>query len=248
MFERILVPDGEQLHVDEWKLERGIVKLAVTARQSGASCPDCEACSARVHSRYTRTLADLACAGFQLKLYWTVRRFFCDNPACGRVTFVEQLPTVAARYARKTQRLAEQQQHIAFHVGGEVGTRVMRCVHTPISPDTLLRLIRRAVEEAIETPRVLGVDDWAFRKEHNYGTILVNLETHRAIDLLPDRTAASLAAWLQAHPGIEVIGRDRSSEYIKGINIGAPDAIHAARADRWHLLKNLREALEGFLE
>jgi transposase len=113
------------------------------------------------------------------------------------------------------------------------------------SSDTLLRLIRRFCVNVVSTPRVLGVDDWAQRKGVTYGTILVDLERQQVVDLLPDRTAESLAAWLQARPGIAVIARDRSTEYARGIKEGAPRAMQVA--DRWHLLLNIWEMLKRYL-
>jgi transposase len=181
-----------------------------------------------------------------MQLLWNVRRFFCDYPECPHVTFSEQVPSVACRYARKTHRLVQQQTGIAFEVGGEPGSRLSTSLRAPTSPDTLLRFIRTAPEEIFPTPQFLGVDDWAIRKGHTYGTILVDLETHRAIDLLCERSADEFANWLKAHPGITIISRDRSKEYAKGASQGAPEARQVA--DRWHLLKNLREALELFLE
>jgi len=142
--------------------------------------------------------------------------------------------------------LMEVLRTIAFFAGGEGGARLAKLLSMTTSPDTLLRLMRSAPEPDVTTPRVLGVDDWAFRSGQTYGTILVDLEKHQVIDLLPDRRAETLISWLQAHPGVEIISRDRSNEYRKGATLGAPDAIQVA--DRWHLLKNLREALERFFE
>jgi len=243
---KLLLPDSKQLELENWYLEDQILKFQISATQSNAACPDCQSLSTRVHSRYQRTLADLRCVSFRFQLHWTVRRFFCDNSACQRVTFVEQIPTVADRYARKTRRLKEQQSRIAHETGGEPGARLANYVSDPLSADSLLRLIRAIPEKEVDPPRVLGVDDWAFRKGHHYGTILVDLEAHRPVDLLPERSSEALETWLKEHPGVEIISRDRSSEYIKGATDGAPNAIQVA--DRWHLLKNLRDALERFLE
>jgi transposase len=135
---------------------------------------------------------------------------------------------------------------LAFDAGGEAGERLLRALGTPVSHDTLLRLIRNEPEKEMKTPRVLGIDDWAKRKGQSYGTILVDLEAHEPVDLLPDRSAELVAEWLEAHPGVEIISRDRGVEYIKGANEGAPDAIQVA--DRWHLLKNIRDALKQMLE
>ncbi|WP_179131538.1 transposase, partial [Candidatus Entotheonella palauensis] len=154
-------------------------------------------------------------------------------------------PGVVAPYARRTERRTEQLQEVAFALGGEAGARLLKSLGMPTSPDTLIRLICRAPELERVTPRVLGVDDWAKKKGLSYGTILVDLEAHCVVDLLDERSAESLSEWLQAHPGVEIISRDRGNEYIKGATEGAPEAIQVA--DRWHLLKNLREALERLL-
>ena len=107
-------------------------------------------------------------------------------------------------------------------------------------------MVRKAPEKEVTTPTILGVDDWAIRKGNTYGTILIDLETHHPVDLLSERSADALAKWLQAHPGVKIISRDRSNEYAKGASNGAPDAQQVA--DQFHLVKNLREALELFLE
>jgi transposase len=176
----------------------------------------------------------------------SARRFFCESADCTRKIFTERLPGIIAPFARRTIRLTEAFELIGFALGGEPGARVLVGLAMLTSPDTVLRTIRRAPLPSNETPRVLGVDDWAGTRGRTYGTILVDLERRYPVDLLADRTAETLAEWLRTHPGVEVISRDRSTEYIRGITAGAPDAIQVA--DRWHLVKNLREALQRMLD
>ncbi len=135
--------------------------------------------------------------------------------------------------------------HIAQVVGGQAGARLAGKLAMPTSGSTLLRLIRRRPETGPDEPRILGIDDWAMRRGQRYGTILVDLEQRRVVDLLPDRTAATLTSWLKEHPGVAVTARDRSPEYALGIRDGAPEAMQVA--DRWHLLKNLGEVVEKAL-
>ncbi|HEU5102597.1 MAG TPA: ISL3 family transposase [Roseiflexaceae bacterium] len=240
-----LLPDTANLRLEHVRIDPDQLLLTLVATQSEAACPVCDQPSRRIQSRYTRTLADLpwATTGVQLQLH--VRRFFCPNPACVRKIFTERLPAVVLAYARRTNRLRDQLLETGFALGGEAGARQCAAWGIGVSPDTLLALLRRHAPARGAVPRVLGVDDWSFRRGQRMGTILVDLEQHRPVDLLSDSTEEAFTAWLQAHPGVEIISRDRGEAYARGGKAGAPNAIHVA--GRWHLLKNLSDAVQKLL-
>src|SRR5512147_2123906 len=175
-----------------------------------------------------------------------VRRFFCTGSGCPRRIFVEPLHGFAARHARTTARLAQTHLAIGLALGGEAGARLAEETAVPTSPDTLLRRVKQAGARSSGTPRLVGIDDWAWCKGQRYGTLVVDLETGDVIDLLPDRDAATVKTWLEAHPGVELVSRDRSSAYSQAAAEAAPKAQQVA--DRWHLLKNVREAVERLFE
>ncbi|WP_338864844.1 ISL3 family transposase [Myxococcus stipitatus] len=221
------------------------VVLGARMEGTGARCPSCQTPSTAVHGSYVRRPADLPAAGRVVQLELRVRRFCCRNPDCSRRTFAERPVRLLAARARRTRRLATAQCAVAITAGAEAGARLLNPLAMPTSPDTLLRLIRRAPLPPPSPARVLGLDDWALRKGRTYGSILVDLEAHRVRDVLPDRSTPTVSAWLHQHPGMEVIARDRSTEYARAAVLGAPAAQQVA--DRFHLLLNGRQMMERWM-
>ncbi len=211
--------------------------IRVEARRTtaGSTCPDCGAWSGRVHSSYLRFPADVPTAGRRVVLSLLVRRFFCPNASCGRRTFVEQVPGLTRRHGRWTERLRSTLASVGLALAGRAGARMARVFGVPVSRSTGLRLVDALPEPQPPAPRVVGVDEYATRKGRVYGTILVDVETRRPVDLLPNREASSLARWLAKRPGIEVVAGT-------ALPAGAPQAVQVA--DRWHLWNNLGEAAE----
>lgn len=218
--------------------------LCIQTSTTAAVCPSCGHTSRRIHSYYTRSPADLPISQWRVRLRLRVRRFRCLQSDCARQTFAEPLPAVLAPWARRTNRLATAQCRVGLTTGAEAGSRLLTVLRMPASADVLLHLMHRHPPPTAATPRVLGVDDWAWKRGRAWGTLLIDLERRRPVDLLPDRTARTLADWLRSHPGVEIVTRDRSTEYARAITEGAPGAVQVA--DRWHLIHNLGQVLERF--
>ena len=211
-----------------------------------AACPLCEHPSERIHGRYGRTVADVPCGGRKVTLALTVRKFVCNTPECPRKIFTERLPALVQSYARMTNRLSEALQTLGFATCGEVGERLAPKLGMGVTGPTLLRRMRTVSIPPPCSVRVLGIDDWSWKKGVSYGTILVDLELRRPIELLPDRSTETVEAWLRAHPEVDIVSRDRGGEYAAAARKGAPQAQQIA--DRFHLLKNLRDRLKEVMD
>lgn len=241
-----LLPRVPGLRLVDTLIDADTVSFTLMSTSVPVTCPLCGHKTARLHSHYGRTVADLPWSGRRVRLLLNVRKFSCPQNECPRRIFTERLLDLVEPYARKTTRLHEILELVGFALGGEAGARLIRRLGMKASPTALLRYIREAASVTHQAPEVIGVDDFSLRRGRRFGTIIVDLERHRPIDLLPDRSAPTLAAWLKAHPSARTIGRDGSKEYARAIAEGAPGAVEIL--DRWHLLKNLREALERMLD
>jgi len=237
------LPEGmliEQIQITE----NGVI-VAVVATSSTSCCPLCSEPSSSIHCHYRRTLRDVPCAGRRVQLFLTVRKFSCRNPLCERKVFTERLPAFVEPWARMTIRYCEQITSIGLATCGKGGVRLAARLGIHTTRQTILRRIMELPDTPAGVILFLGIDDFSFQRGYRFGTILVNLESRRVVDLLPDREAETSAAWMRQQPDLMAVSRDRGGAYASAATQGAPQAIQCA--DRFHVLKNLGEAVEGFL-
>jgi transposase len=237
------LPEGMQVSQIQIT-ENGLVVEGIATAPSSC-CPLCSEASESVHCHYRRVLHDVPCAGRRVQLLLTVRKFSCRNPLCQRKVFAERIPTFMEPWARMTIRYCQQITSIGLATCGKGGARLAARLGIQTTRQTILRRIMDLPDLLAGSVLFLGIDDFSFRRGLRFGTILVNLESRRVVDLLADRKADSSAAWMRQHPDLMAVSRDRGGEYASAAARGAPQAIQCA--DRFHLLKNLGEALEDLL-
>ena len=239
MDRRAFRPEG--LKAERVELDNERVLIHARPVTGGAACPGCGEISRHVHSRYKRRLADLPAHGRHVRLVLSARRFRCRSPLCRTRIFVERFsPEITQPYARRTGRLQELVHHLGIALGGRPAQALASRLLLPVSKDTFLRSVRTAMKPPASAPRVIGIDDWAWRRGQRYGTVICDLERRQIIDLLPDREPATVEAWLRKQPQIEVVARDRNGGYGGAVTRALPRAVQVA--DRWHLLENASAA------
>ena len=234
-----LMPGG--LVVESTMQEGDTIVITARAAERRAACPLCGTTARRVHSRYVRSVSDLPCAGRRVRLRIEARRLRCEAPHCRRRIFAERFRDglLAAR-SRRTGRLDAVVYHLGLALGGRPGAALARRLMLPVSNDTLLRTVRRRSRRPTGSLAVIGIDDWAWRRNHRYGSIVCDLERWRIVALLPDRDAGTVEAWLAGHREIRVVSRDRGGGYGEAAAKALPGAVQVA--DRWHLMENASAA------
>lgn len=237
------LPLPPTLSMDAVEQQDQAVLVSLRATAPAAACPTCGTFGSRVHSRYTRTIADLACGGQRVVLKLLVRKWVCASATCSQHLFAESFPGLVQRYARMTDRLRTALQVVGVTTNGADGARLVSALAMPTTGKTIIRCVLQLPLPPDAPVRVVGVDEWAWKKGSHYGTILVDLEHRRVVALLSDRSVETSATWFTKHPEVEWVSRDRGKLFREAAARGAPQARHIA--DRFHLQQNFAEALEG---
>ena len=236
---RNFLPPG--IEIDQVYIDHNTIQIHSRSAKIEAVCPHCDTISRHVHSSYHRRPCDLPAHGRTVEFVLLVRRFRCRNACCAASTFAERFPpSVLQPHARRTSRLQDLIRHLGQALGGRPAQALATRLLFPVKKDTFLRSIRNAAQAPSTGLRVIGIDDWAWRKGHRYGTLICDLERRRVVELLPDREPATVEAWLRAHPEIEIVARDRNGGYATAVSQALPKAVQIA--DRWHLLENASAA------
>ena len=235
----MLIPPGFSADCALSEGDRAIVNIRATS--VSCPCPGCGVISDRVHSRYSRRLADLPMSGRRVVLVVLARRFRCKATVCARRIFTERFDNdVLKPWARRTARLDQIVHCLALALGGRPAASFSRRLCIPVSNDTLLRAVRKRGSPSFPPPSVIGIDDWAWRRNQRYGTLICDLERRKTIALLPDREPATARAWLAGQPQIGIVARDRGGGYGLAAQTALPHAVQVA--DRWHLMENASQA------
>jgi transposase len=237
------LPEG--LEVVDGDVANQVITLTIISTQQNPSCPLCGRSASRVHSHYRRQVTDMSCAGQRVRFILHVRKFLCDEQTCGRKIFTERLVPFIQPWARVTTRFFQAIEDIGLATSGMLGARLGARLGMPVSWMTILRRMMARPSVSVERVVELGLDDFSFKRGRKFGTILVDLQSHQVIDLLPDRAVETVSAWMRAHPEIRLVSRDRAGDYASAATAAAPQAKQCA--DRFHLIQNLGEALEGVL-
>ncbi len=238
------LPAGLDIESTEMIEDQLVVQIVSTRATS--PCPICFSPSSRVHSWYTRRVADMPCAGFRVRLLLHVRKFFCPVADCPRRIFTERLVAFVQPWARLSNRLVEALQTLGLATSGQVSERIGPRLGMQASGPTHVRLLRALPEPPRTIVRKVGLDDWSLKKGQSYGTIFVDLETRRPVDLVADRTAEAVLPWLKRHPDIDLVTRDRAGAYADAVRTALPSAQQVA--DQFHLVQNLRDHVQQFLD
>ena len=234
-----LIPSG--LTVEGVVVEEASTIITVRAMAVASWCPACGGSTRRVHSRYLRTVLDLPLRGRRVRLLIMARRFRCDVALCSQRIFTERFGRGILRpWGRHTARVDDLLHHLDLALGGRPAARFARRLMMTAGNDTPLRLVRRRARRPVAAPTVIGIDDWAWRRNQRYGSLVCDLERRRVVCLLLNREAGTAEAWLSGQRQITIVARDRSGNYALAAARALPHAMQVA--DRWHLMENASQA------